>query len=103
MATIKITITGVDKKLSDEISNSISDTKGYKYTYLKQLISRLRMIKGSISNLSEEEQTTEFTNVLIQERNIANFSGERYAELNNEELFNAFSEISESIEKILNE
>jgi hypothetical protein len=103
MPTIKITITKADKQLSDEITSSISDGKGYKYTYLKQLISRIRMAKNEMANLPEEEQAMKLTNLFIVERNIASFSAEQYAELNNEELFNAFGEVVDAIESLFQE
>ena len=71
-----ITVNGVDEKLSDNISNSIVDKKGYKYTHLKQMISRLRIVKGNAQNLPLEDQITIISNALITERNIANFAAD---------------------------
>jgi len=103
MPNIKITIIGADKKLSEKISNSISDGNGYKYTYMKQLVARLRIVQKNVRDQSEENQLIDFTNALIAERNIANFSAERYAELNQEEIFDALIQVTEAIEDILSE
>jgi len=98
MTKIKITITKADEKLANSI---VGDFNGYKYTYMKQLISRLRIVKSCISDKPIDEQITTLQNVLIVERNIAQYGAERYAELNNEDLFDALIEISDKIEEIL--
>jgi len=103
MSKITIEIIKSDDKISKKITESISDKKGYKYTYLKQLISRLRMIKQQIEELSEEEQIAIFSNVLITESNIANYAAEQWADLNHEQLFNDLTEIADEIKSFLNE
>jgi hypothetical protein len=102
MPKITVTVIGADNKLSDSLSNSIVEERGYKYTYLKQLISRLRMVKAKNANLTEEEQMIIISNTLIVERNIANFAAEQYAELGQDELFDSFTEIVSDIEELFN-
>ncbi len=100
-AIIKITITGADKKLSESVTASVKDGKRYKYTHNKLLVSRLRMFKEDIKNLSEEEQIGVIRNVLIAERNIASFAADQYAELNQENIFNDLTEIIEELDELL--
>ena len=100
MPKITITVNGVDEKLSDNISNSIVDKKEYKYTHLKQMISRLRIVKGNAQNLPLEDQITIISNALITERNIANFAAEQYAEQDQSELFETLIEIVKEIEEL---
>lgn len=100
MPKITVTVIGADKKLSDNLTNSIVEERGYKYTYLKQLISRLRIVQENAAHLSEPEQVVIIGNTLIAERNIANFAAERYAELDQEELFESFTEIVDEIQSL---
>lgn len=97
---ITITITGADKKLSTGINESIESSKTYKYTYLKQLISRLRAIKSKVSERSETEQIDIISNVLKAERNIANYTAEQYAELGYDEVFDSLTEVVSEIEEL---
>jgi hypothetical protein len=98
--TIKITITSATSKLSKHLGDSISDYNAYKYTYLKQLISRLRVVEQNIKDLSEEQQVIIIGNVFITERNIAAFAAEQYAALNQNDLFDSFIEIVKEIEEL---
>ena len=100
MPKITVTVIGADDTLSNIISNSIVDNKGYKYTYLKQLVSRLRLVKNNVKDLTEEQQITIIGNTLIVERNLANFAAEEYAKLNQDELFESFMEIVDDIEDL---
>lgn len=100
MSKIIITVNGVEQKLSNNIGNSITLGKGFKYTYQKQLLSRLRVAIDSTKNLPENEAKTHISNVLIVERNIANYAAEQYAELGQDEIFNSFTEIAEDIEEL---
>lgn len=100
--TIKITITGATSKLSKHITESIVDNSIYKYTYLKQLLSRLRAVDQCSKDLPEEQQLVILANTLIVERNIASYAAEQYAALNQDDLFQSFMEISEEIEELLN-
>ena len=100
MPKITITVNGVDEQLSNNISKSITDKRGYKYTHLKQIVSRLRIIKEEIEDLPENEQITIISNALITERNIANFAAEQYAEQNQSELFEVLVEIVSEIEEL---
>jgi uncharacterized protein YutE (UPF0331/DUF86 family) len=52
-------------------------------------------------DLTEEEQCVIVRNTLIVERNIANYAAERYAELDQDELFESFTEIATDIEELL--
>ena len=100
MPKITITVNGVDKQLSNNISSTITDKKGYKYTHLKQVVSRLRILKEKVVDLSEKDQIAIISNALITERNIANFAAEQYAEQNQLELFDALTEIVDEIEEL---
>lgn len=100
MPKIKVTVIGADKQLSDTMGNSITTGKGFKYTYQKQLLSRLRVVMSNTSNLSPEEQLIAISNMLIVERNIANFAAEQYAQLDQDNIFNSFTEIAEEIEAL---
>lgn len=97
---VTITITKADTTISDKLSNSIKEYNGFKYTYLKQLVSRLRIFKQSVNDLSTDEQISAMGNFLITERNIANFAADQYAILNHDELFNDLMEIVEEIEEL---
>jgi len=99
--TIKITITGATSKLSGHITESISEQNTYKYTYLKQLVTRLRVVEQQLSDLPAEAQIIAIGNVLVTERNIAAYAAEQYAALDQDELFNSFMEIVEEIEELL--
>lgn len=98
--TIRITITGATSELSKHITESISEYNTYKYTYLKQLVSRLRVIEQNLENLPDEARLLAIGNTLITERNIAAFAAEQYAMLNQDELFEAFMEVVEEIESL---
>lgn len=98
--TIKITITGATSKLSGHITESIGEQNVYKYTYLKQLITRLRAVEQQMLDLPTEAQIIAIGNVLVTERNIAAYAAEQYAALNQEELFDSFMEIVEEIEEL---
>lgn len=100
MSKITVTIIGAEQKLSDSISNSIVDERGYKYTYLKQLLSRLRIVKSKNEDLTDEEQMVIIGNTLITERNIANYAAEQYAKLDMDELFESFTEIADDIDEL---
>jgi TusA-related sulfurtransferase len=99
MSIITIKVIGADNKMSKHITESIDGSDGYKYTYLRQLVSRLRILKSNIQDLPEAEQITILGNILITERNIANYAAEKYAELNQEELFDCFMSIVSDIEE----
>jgi hypothetical protein len=103
MPKITVTINGAVEVLSDNLNKSISEQKGYKYTYMKQLVSRVRLVKSNVSELPENVQNLIISNTLIAERNIASFAAEQYAMLNQDELFNAFAEVVEDIEKLFTE
>jgi len=102
-STITITVTGATGKLSKSITDSIQQQKSYKYTYLKQLISRLRIIGEDLDSqgLPIEEKAILFINALIIERNIAAMAAEQYAAMNQSNLFDAFMEIVDEIEELL--
>jgi len=100
MAKITVTIVGADEQLSKKLTSAISLGKGYKYTYLKQLLTRLRIVRQKVINLPEEEQLTILSNTLITERNIANFAADKYAELNMDELFDSFADIASDIDEL---
>jgi hypothetical protein len=100
MPKIIITVNGAEQKLSDDIGKSITLGKSFKYTYQKQLLSRLRVAIANTSVLSEEEARLNISNVLIVERNIANYAAEQYAELGQDEIFKSFTEIAEDIENL---
>lgn len=104
MSSIKISISSVENKLSKKLENSVSDRKSYKYTYLKQLASRLLLIKSEliVKEYSEEEMNSIIRNALKTERNIANFAANQYAEFNHEELFEACSSLVDDIDEALN-
>ena len=97
---IKITIVGVDKKLSANISDSIANERTYKYMYEKQLISRLRILTEEMQTLPEAEQINAIGNILIVERNIANFAAEQYAGLDQEIMFDTLTEIVSDIDEL---
>jgi hypothetical protein len=99
--TIKI-IVSAKNPLEDRIAKSVVESDAYKYTYLKQLISRLKVVASNLQDKSEEEQETTMRNVLITERNIAAYAAEKYAEFNQEKIFESFTEIMEDIETLLN-
>jgi mannitol-specific phosphotransferase system IIBC component len=100
MPKIKVTVIGADKQLSDTMGNSITSGKGFKYTYQKQLLSRLRVVMSNTSDLPPEEQLIVISNMLITERNIANYAAEQYAQLDQDDIFNSFTEIAEEIEAL---
>jgi hypothetical protein len=100
MPKITITINGVDQKLSDNLSKSIAQENGHKYTHMKQVVSRIRMVKDTIKDLPEDIQLMMISNALIVERNIAWFAAEQYAMLNQDKLFDALSELAEDIDSL---
>lgn len=104
MSTIKISISSVENNISKKLESSVSNNKSYKYTYLKQLSSRLLLLKSELidKGYSEEEINSIIANALKVERNIANFAAEQYAEFNHEELFEACSSLVDDIEEALN-
>lgn len=101
MPKITIKVIGADNALADSLGKSITEQDGYKYTYLKQLVSRLRIVKSNVKDAPEEERIVTIGNALVTERNIANFAAEQYAMLNQEDLFNSFMEIVSDIEELL--
>jgi hypothetical protein len=103
MAEIKITITKADEKLSSSISETPNGeiASSYKYTYMRQLITRLRVTKGLLLDKPMEEQEQIMRDVLITERNISHYIAEEYAKLDNDNIFTAAMEIAEDIEEIL--
>ena len=100
---ITITITGATEKLSKHVTEAIEEYDTYKYTYLKQLLSRLRAVEHSVNDLSIDNKLAIVKDVLITERNIAAYAAEQYAVLNQNEIFNSFIEIMEEIEELINE
>lgn len=101
--TIKITIIGnasVSSKLSKHVTESIDEANTYKYTYLKQLVTRLRRVEERSKDLPDNEHIIAIGNTLIAERNIAAYAAEQYAALNQDELFDSFVEIMEEIEEL---
>ena len=100
---ITITITDATAKLSKHVTEAIEEYDTYKYTYLKQLLSRLRAVEHSTNVLSIDDKILLVRNVLITERNVAAFAAEQYAALDQEEVFNSFTEIMEEIEGLINE
>lgn len=101
MPEIKITVTKAGQTLSDNVSKSIKDVKSFKYTYLKQAVSRIRLVTDSVADETDEQKVTSITNALIVERNVANFAAEQYAKLNQDEIFNDLMEIVEEIDELL--
>jgi len=97
MAQIQIVI-NADGKLAEQIPNT---SNGYKYTYLKSLITRLRILKGNVNDLSDEDKAKILIRVLTAEREAANLIAELYAELNQDDIFNALTEIADEIKDIL--
>jgi hypothetical protein len=100
MSRITVTITGAEHKLSDSVGKSITSEKSFKYTYQKQVQSRLRTVMKNVSVLPEEEQVNIISNMLIVERNIANYAAEQYALLNQDDIFNSLTEVAEEIEEL---
>lgn len=98
--TITITVKGADNKLSESISTSISNENTFKYLYLKQLVSRLRAVKAKVADKPDTYQIAVIGNTLKVERNIANFAAEQYAELGQEETFDALTEIVAEIDEL---
>jgi len=82
--TIKITITSATTKLS-----------GY-----NTLISRLKVVQDSVKSLPQAQQDNVFYNTLIAERNIAAFSADQYAALNQDKLFDIFCKLAEDIDEL---
>jgi hypothetical protein len=100
MPKIIITVNGAEQTLSNNLGKSITLGKGFKYTYQKQLLSRLRVAIASTKDLSEDEAKVNISNILIVERNIAYYAAEQYAELGQDEIHNSFTEIAEEIEEL---
>lgn len=101
MPQITIKVIGAEEILSNNISQSIDQANGFKYTYLKQMISRLRIVKSTVKDLDEQEQIAAIGNALIVERNVANYAAGEYAKLNQESIFDSLMEIVDEIEALL--
>ena len=69
---IEIVISKTDKRLSENLTQSIKDGKSYRHLYARLLAKRWDTMKGTLQNLSEEELKSTVKNMFIIERNIAN-------------------------------
>jgi len=103
MTEVKITINKADERLSSSITNTPTKeiSSSYKYTYLRQLITRIRVVKGTTLDKTPEEQENIIRDVLVTERNISYYIAEEYAKLDNNDIFTAAMEIAEELEEIL--